>query len=239
MQSFEAGLQKVINYSQCTECFEIRSFRFENSVNLEYEAGHFFSIDIPTKEETCQHFFSFSSSPAEEGYLEFTTRIRDSVFKTVLKKLNIGDIAILKAPMGEFTATDNTNEKLGMICGGIGITSFRSLCKYFADKGIAKDIILLYSNHHEPDIIFRKDFDTMQSINPNLKVVYTLSKPDDTWSGYTGRINSQMIAMEIPDYLTRTFYLSGSYGMAQAMEEILIDLQVPKRQIKQEIFPGY
>ena len=125
--------------------------------------------------------------------MEFTTRLRDSVFKTALMDLNIDDTAQLKAPMRKFTATDDTVEKLGMICGGIGITPFRSLYKYFADKRIAKDIVLLYSNHHEPDIIFRDDFDGIQSLNPNLKIVYALSRPDDTWSGYTGRINSHMI----------------------------------------------
>ncbi|MFQ5820676.1 MAG: hypothetical protein ACE5I5_11860 [Candidatus Heimdallarchaeota archaeon] len=76
-------------------------------------------------------------------------------------------------------------------------------------------------------------------MNQNLKVVYTVSEPTETWEGYKGRINSKMIQIEIPDCLERTFFLSGPLKMVQAMDDLLKDLNVPKEQIKKEIFPGY
>ena len=156
----------------------------------------------------------------------------------MLRKIKEGDVALLKAPYGEFTPKDDI-DKIGMLVGGIGITALRSICKYYTDMKIAKDIILLYSNHLESDIIFRNDFDEMQSLNRNLKVVYAVSEPTETWEGYKGRINSKMIQIEIPDCLERTFFLSGPLKMVQAMDDLLKDLNVPKEQIKKEIFPGY
>jgi ferredoxin-NADP reductase len=79
----------------------------------------------------------------------------------------------------------------------------------------------------------------MQSINPNLKVVYTLTHPTEAWKGYKGRINTDLVKKEIPDYLERIFYLSGPVAMVTAMEELLLSLNVPKIQLKKEIFHGY
>ena len=119
------------------------------------------------------------------------------------------------------------------------MTAIRSICKYFTDKRLAANIALLYGNHREEDILFRDDFEEMQSLNRNLKVVHTISEPTPLWKGYRGRIDSNMIKKEIPDYIERTFYLSGPGGMISAMEKVLLELNVPKKQIKKEIFPGY
>jgi len=48
-----------------------------------------------------------------------------------------------------------------------------------------------------------------------------------------------MIRKEIPDWDSRVFYLSGPVSMVSAMEELVLGLNVPKTQIKKEIFPRY
>jgi ferredoxin-NADP reductase len=238
MPSFEASLLETIKRTECKECPETRSYRFENSTNIQYRAGQFFFITIQGKDREYRHHFSFSSSPTEEEYLEFTTKLRNSEFKHMLQQLKIGDKVVLKAPFGDFTFQENL-EKIAMISGGIGITPLRSICKYGTDNKFSNNIILLYSNHSEDDIAFREDFDHMCSLNRNLKVVYTVSDPSDSWKHYVGRINVDMMKTEIPDYLERTFYLSGPSAMNSAMKQLLTELNVPKPQIKIETFTGY
>jgi len=214
------------------------SFRFEAPVDLEYQAGQFFIIDITNEAETYRHHFSFSSSPTERGYFEFTTRLRDSEFKMALRKLKVGDVVRIRAPSGKFILESGV-KKVAMLSGGIGIAPLRSICKACNDRKQEIDIILLYGNHREDDILFKEDFSEMQALHPKLKIIYILEDPTDSWVGYTGFIDLKMIQKEIPDYLERDFYVCGPPPMTLAMEKILSELKVPEVQIKKEIFTGY
>lgn len=128
-------------------------------------------------------------------------------------------------------------EKIGMLSGGIGITPLRSMCKYCTDMRFETKITLLHGNQLEK--IFRKEFEEMQVRNKNLKVVFTVSEPNKSWMGQTGRISAQMIETEIPDYVQRVFYTCGPPRMVEAMENLRKDRGVPQRQIKKGNSPSY
>ncbi len=238
IQEFEARLLNIIPRGNCVQCHETCSFRFENPLNINFEPGQYFFVTIKNKDIKYRHHFSFSNSPTEKSYLEFTTKLRDSDFKNALRRLKKGDKVVIKGPIGDFTLDKNI-DKIGMITGGIGVTPLRSICKYCTDTQLRNDIILLYGNHREEDIAFRDDFSEMQNLNSNLKIVHALSEPSESWNGYKGRINLELIKKEIQDYLKRFFYLSGPPGMVKAMDELLLKLKVPKKQIKKELFPRY
>lgn len=238
MEQFEARLIDIIPRGNCDQCLETCSYRFDNPLKIQYKAGQYFFVTIKTEGGEYRHHFSFSSSPTELDYLEFSTKLRDTDFKNALRELKIGDKVLIKAPAGEFTL-DYSLDKIGMITGGIGITPFRSICKYCTDKQISKNIILLYGNHSEKDIAFKDDFDKMRNLNQNLKVAHAISEPSGSWKGYTGRINLDMLKKEIPDFIERQFYLSGPSGMVQAIDKLLLELEVSKKQIKKEVFPRY
>ncbi len=238
MKQFEASLLDIIQRGNCDQCFETCSYRFDSPLNMQYKAGQYFFVTIKTEGGEYRHHFSFSSSPTERDYIEFSTKLRDTDFKNALHELKIGDKVIIKAPAGEFTLDDSL-DKIGMITGGIGITPFRSICKYCTDKKIPKNIVLLYGNHTEKDIAFKVDFDKMQNLNQNLRVIHTISEPSVSWKGYTGRINLDMLKKEVPDFIERQFFLSGPPGMVQAIDKLLLELEVPKKHIKKEVFPRY
>jgi len=100
-------------------------------------------------------------------------------------------------------------------------------------------ITLLYGNRTEKDIVFRRELEEMQEQNENLKVIFTLNEASDNWTGYTGRITTEMIAEEMPDYRERECYICGPPAMLKAMKEMLEDLNVPKENVKTEYFSGY
>jgi ferredoxin-NADP reductase len=117
------------------------------------------------------------------------------------------------------------------------------MCKFATDKKLSMDIILLYGNNTEKDIIFRDNFDQMQQSNPNLRVVYTLTSSDvdkNNWQGRTGLIDAEMIKEEIPDFTERTFFVCGPPKMVKSLSSILTDeLNLTEDKVKTEDFPGY
>jgi ferredoxin-NADP reductase len=132
---------------------------------------------------------------------------------------------------GDFTLPNNTREKIVFIAGGIGITPFRSMIKYCIDTNQKRDIILLYSNRNEPEIVYRDVFDQAAS-QLGLRVVYHLT-------GLSGHFNQNNLPQLVPDYKERKFYLSGTHTMVAATEQLLKILGVSTANIKTDFFPGF
>ena len=206
MVEFEATVQAIIQRTP-----GVKSFRFKTEEDADFKAGQFFFATIKLEGKELSKHFSFSNSPTEKGYLEFTKRISRSEYSQGLKRLKIGDWARLKMPLGRFTF-EGEHKRIAFLSGGIGITPIRSICKFVTDKALPTDMVLLYGNNKEEDIIFREDFDRVAKINKNLRVVYTLTSPDidkQNWPGRTGYIDDKMIKQETPDYQQRVFYICG------------------------------
>jgi len=216
----------------------VKSFKFPRPKDLQYKAGQFMFVKIKSGDEEMRKHFTISSSPTEKDHIEFTKKLTGSEFSNALETMQMGDWAAIDAPYGKFTF-EGEYEKIGMLSGGIGITPLRSICKYCTDMQLDTEIALLYGNMTETDIVFRKELREMQKRNRDLKVVFTLDQPSEDWTGYTGYINVQMIKKEVPDYMERIFYICGPPGMIRAMENLLRDLNLPKAQIKREVFSGY
>jgi NAD(P)H-flavin reductase len=79
------------------------------------------------------------------------------------------------------------------------------ICKYCTDMHLNTKITLLYGNRTENDIAFRKELETMQTQNKNLKVVFILNEASGGWKGATGLITADMIKRELPDYKKNVF----------------------------------
>jgi len=182
--------------------------------------------------------FTISSSPSESTFIEFTKRITGSEFSAALNTLGKGDWAKISAPYGNFTF-EGEFAKIGMLSGGIGITPLRSICKYCTDMKLDTKITLLYGNRSEQDIVFRKELEEMKEQNKNLKVIFTLDEPNESWTGHKGRITADMIKNENPNYLDTVFFTCGPPAMVEAMKKLLATLNIPQEQIRWELFPGY
>ena len=237
MTEFETEVSDITRRTR-----NVKSFRFGIKEEVDFKPGQFFFVTIKIEGMERTKHFSFSNSPTEKGYVEFTKRITESPFSKTLDRLKAGDWAKLRMPYGSFTF-EGEYEKIAFLSGGIGITPIRSICKFVTDKGLPTDIVLLYGNNKEEDIIFRQDLDEMQSVNKSIHVVYTLTSPDvdqQLWQGRTGYVDDKMIKEEISDFNERTFYICGPPGMVESLINILKNrLGIPEDKIKIENFAGY
>jgi len=237
MIQFETRLADVIKRTP-----DVKSFRFDVREDAEFEAGQFFFVTIRDEGQEITKHFSFSNSPTEKGYIEFTKRLTGSQYSNALDRLSAGDWAKIKMPYGVFLL-EKKYPKIALLSGGIGITPFRSMCKYATDNNFSNDIVLLYGNNEEKSIIFRKDFDAIQSENKNFQVIYTLTSPDidkKSWGGRAGFIDEGMIKEELPDYKERIFYIAGPPLMVGKLTGMLSGgLGIKKDNIRSENFTGY
>ncbi|HMA05183.1 MAG TPA: FAD-dependent oxidoreductase [Methanomicrobiales archaeon] len=215
----------------------VKSFRFPRPDEFQYDPGQWMFITIGKGGEMTKHF-TISSSPTEGEFIEFTKKITDHEFSLALDRMRAGDPVTIDGPYGEFTFKGEY-PGIGMLTGGIGITPFRSMIRYCTDKQIPSRITLLYGNHNEESIVFRRELEEMGSRNPNLAIRHCLSHPGEDWAGRRGHVDRAVIEEEIPDYLERVFYVCGPPALVTGLVGALGTLQVPPSQVKVEDFPGY
>ena len=230
---FETYVKEII-----PRTYNVRSFRFPRPETLSYKPGQFLFVTIRSDGKELSKHFSFSSSPTEKERIEFTKKFTDSEFSAALKALKTGDWAKIDAPYGKFTF-EGEHEKIGLLAGGIGITPLVSICKFCVDMQLKTKVTLLYGCRTEGDIAFKKELETMQEQDKNLKAIFTVNEATGSWQGAIGVINTEMIKKEIPDYKETMFYTCGPPPMVEGMTKLIEQLGLPQTQLKREYFSGY
>jgi ferredoxin-NADP reductase len=230
---FETEILEIISRTA-----DITSYRFARPSDLSYKPGQYFFVTLKQDGKELSKHFSFSSSPTEKDFFEFTKRLTDHEYSTALKAAKVGDWARIDAPYGQFTF-EGEYPKIALLAGGIGITPFISICKNATDKRLESQITLFFGCRTENDIPFRQELESMQQANKNFKVHLVLNQPSSDWKGATGIITTDMIQKELPDYKDNIFYCCGPPGMVTAMEKLITSIGLPQTQLKLEYFTGY
>jgi glycine betaine catabolism B len=217
---------------------DVASYRFPRPSELNYKPGQFFFVALKQGDKELNKHFSFSSSPTDTGFIEFTKRFTDHEYSMALKAAKVGDWARIDAPYGAFTF-EGEFPKIALLAGGIGVTPFMSICKNATDKQLQSEITLFLGCRTPNDIPFRQELESMQQANKNLKLHFVVNQPTPDWKGATGIITADMIQKELPDYKDNIFYCCGPPGMVTAMEKMIDSIGLPKTQLKLEYFTGY
>ena len=220
---------------------DIISVRFDRAAGFEYMPGQYIFVTVYSGDEKLTKHLTISSSPTEPGYLEVTKRLTGHPYSNAISELREGDKVTLDGPFGSsgFTFTGEY-DKLLLLTGGIGITPFRSMIRYSVDKILKTDIVLIYSNRYEGDIAFKEEFDEIQRLNRNIRVVYTVTRPTDGWIGLTGRVDAGLIRREVYDCHERVAYVSGPQLMVDEMVAALRNgLGMSDDSVRYQYFPGY
>lgn len=230
---YETTIQDIIPRTH-----DVTSYRFSRPKELQYKPGQYFIVTIKKDDKELQKHFSFSTSPTQTDYIEFTKKLTDHEYSMALKAAKVGDWAKIDAPYGKFTF-EGEHPKIALLSGGIGITPFISMCKNATDKKLDSKITLFYGCRTEEDIAFKNELEELAKENSNLKVIFVLSQASPEWKGATGYITAEMVQKELPDFKETVFYACGPPPMVKAMQGLVEKLGLPKEQLKLELFTGY
>lgn len=225
---------------------DIMTFVFDLAKqNYLYIAGQFafFELDNLRFEDPRgkRRHFTLSSSPTEDGIVQFTTRLRGFGLKETLRQAPLGLEVELEGARGRFCLPESADAPIVLLGGGIGVTPFRSMLRYAADELLPHQITMLYAAASPDHLAFRREFELVPQEHPNIKIVLTVTDAsnDSTWQGERGRIDAAKIQKYVADIPNSIFYTCGPPPMVQAMEELLISINIPGERIRLERFSGY
>ena len=223
---------------------EIVSFTFRKPAWFRHRPGQYmeWSLALPRAEGGgTRRFFSLASSPTENE-IQFAARFSEpaSRYKKALLALEPGSVITAGELSGDFTLPRNPRVPLALVAGGIGITPFRSMLKYLADRGERRDVILVYSASREDQVVFQDVLEGARNAGVNVVVTLTdRSRIRPQWTGCRGAIDAAMIREVIPDAPRRRFLVSGPPGMVRDATAALRSAGVRRFSIRTDDFQGY
>lgn len=217
------------------------SFFFQPESPLTFRAGQYLRYTLPHPDPDSRGIsrsFSIASSPYEP-LIRLTTRLSTppSTFKHALANLHPGASVDTSGPFGQFVYPESDSPTV-FIAGGIGITPMRSILGDLASRNVRIRSTLLYSSATQ-DIPFRTWLDALAAAWPELRVIYTVTRPGPEWKGPTGRIDAAFVKQHVLDLATSLFLVSGPTPLVDTMRATLADIGVDPGRVKYEAFPGY
>jgi ferredoxin-NADP reductase len=226
-----------------TQAAGVTLFRIEKPEGFQFLAGQYCLVSVPDMgfrdDRGLRRAFSISSSPLEKDLL-FVTKLSGSALKRTMAEMAPGTTITLGQPLGALTLPEDTATPLAFLAGGVGITPFRSMCRYATDAATGHQITLFYSGRTPEEAPFLAELTAMPEQNSRLRVVATMTRAEEAskWSGLTGRLSAEMIEGHCGAWESARYYIAGPPVMADAMKQTLEQMQVPKERIKIELFAG-
>ena len=218
-------------------------FVFNPDRKLVFEAGQYldWTLDVRNSDDRGNRRpFTIASAPGDtEVHLGVKFYKAPSAFKRSLLNLKPGDAIYGSQIAGNFTLPRDRTEKLAFIAGGIGVTPFRSMMQDMIDRRDERSVVMLYGNNSVKEIAYSEVFDRAER-ELGIKTVYAVVEDAalDT-NMHHGFIDAALIQREVPDYQSRTFYISGPRSMVVRFQSVLKELGITRSRIKVDFFPGF
>lgn len=152
-----------VNQAQIIEIIEhgkdVREYVFTIEKERKYNPGSFvqLTLDLVTASEIWPDSRTFSIASYEKGIMKFIIKNVGLYTSRIFNELKIGDKCTIKYPFGDLFNKKSINERHLFIAGGLGITPYLSLIKYYELNGLIDNISLLYSAKNFEDLLYYKD----------------------------------------------------------------------------------
>ena len=84
-----------------------------------------------------------------------------------------------------------------MVAGGTGITPIYQIIQFICETELeveSPNLILLFANRTEEDILLHENLKAYEKVNPKLKCYYSVDKMiTNSWKGFDGFVNKDKI----------------------------------------------
>jgi ferredoxin-NADP reductase len=209
---------------------------------VDFTPGQYFWVELldpPYDDDKGpRRHISVVTSPTEGGVLGLCTRLRDSAFKRSLAELEVGAEVEVEQPKGDYHLPEDTEQHYVFVAGGIGITVFRCMLRYIADKGLPHKVTLVYSNRDRESTAFLDELQEIDRALPNFRLVLTMTD-DPGWDGETRMLDAAVLGEYLGELDGYTFMIAGPPPMVESVAGALRDAGLPEEQVLPDSFSGY
>ena len=230
-------VEAIVSETPSVKTYRLRSAR-DGPLPFTFVPGQFLNIAFGIGGARTNRSYSISSSPNKRGYVDLTVKReeRGAVSRHIHDLIGIAHDIEAGGPVGKFTFAGNEADSIVLISAGVGITPMMSIARYLTERSWPGDIFFIYGCRAPADFIFEKALAALETRNPKLHVVVTMSKPGPDWKGPKGRLSKELLTQVVPDLASRRVHVCGPPAMMEATKSMLTEVGVTPDRLKTEAF---
>jgi glycine betaine monooxygenase B len=220
---------------------QIATFEFaaDDRRALPHAPGQYVTISAEIDGERVSRCYTVSSPSTRPYSVQLTVKRENGgrMSAWLHDVLAVGDRVELSGPAGEFSTAYHPAERILLLAGGVGITPMMSILESIHDLAEPTDVVLVHNSRAPEFVAFRAELARLTQDNMRIRVVQAVSMdPDGTWVGPIGRLNGEMLALNVPDIREREVFVCGPDAYMDHAVGLALSLGVPLERIHRESF---
>ena len=208
----------------------------------DYRPGSYFWVELPERghqdEKGLRRHISLVTSPTCSSASVRLKAVSRSRVASPTTPVSVGDEVEVEEPKGSFLLPEDTSTEYVFVAGGIGITVFRSMFRYIAERQLPYRITLVYSNRDRESAAFLDELEDLQRRIEGLRVVLTMTE-EEGWEGESRRIDAALLRDHVGELHDKQFLVAGPPALTEAVVEALHVAGVPEDRVLADKFSGY
>lgn len=140
--------------------------------------------------------YSIASVPVVGGarFELVVTKVDGGVGSTWLHELQVGTKVEVKGPQGMFLRPVDVGPSL-FVATGTGVAPFRGMIHDALAAGRTEPLWVLFGVRTLNDAMYRDEFEALAAKHSNVRLLLSLSRPTDGWSGRTGYVQTHALEL--------------------------------------------
>ncbi|HEY2792966.1 MAG TPA: globin domain-containing protein [Micromonosporaceae bacterium] len=201
---------------------------------LEYRAGQYLSLEC-NHQPRMWRVYSPANAPRKDNTIDFHVRAVGAgwVSSALVRRLKVGDLVRLAAPMGSMTLDRRSTKDIVCIAGGTGLAPIKALIEELTRYNRTRWVHLFFGAKNRDDLYDLADLNRMAARYPWLSVVPAVTD-EPGFAGETGNI-ADVVARYGP-WEQHDFFVAGSAAMVRSTLRRLSEMHVPSVRIKYDAF---
>lgn len=175
--------------------------------------------------------YSIANAPSADKKLSLhIKRVNGGVMSDYLfERAKVNDLMRLEGPLGTFSYRDNDSTQIVFLATGTGIAPVKALLQDLGNKGLDKDIWVIWGGRVLTDLYWDSSLNTLPH-----QFVPVLSRQSD-WMGFSGYVQEALLDLQL-DLESTTVYACGSDQMIRDASRCLVENGLPRQRFYSDAF---
>ncbi|MCC6817175.1 MAG: FAD-dependent oxidoreductase [Saprospiraceae bacterium] len=223
-------------------------FRINSEQPVEYEAGQFFTFDLPIGEKRLDRWRSYSIANTfdKSNIIELCVSYKKNGLASeyFFNEINKGDLVKFKGPEGNFIIPKFEFANIVMLATGTGVVPFRAILQKIDQEKIkTNNLHLIFGTRKYKDILYLEELEDFAHFIDGLKIDICLSREKKLPKNlknihfHSGYIHQIYMNLDLKIIQNSLFMVCGWNNMLdESVANLLTKLKVDKKNIKLEMF---
>ncbi len=209
---------------------DVRHFEFEIADRSEFPftPGQFVSIKEQVAGKEVTRAYSIASAPNGNRFALCLNLVAEGLVSPRLFALAPGEHIEVQEPLGYFTLRHPERPAV-FVATGTGIAPFRSILHTSLPQ--SAPITLLFGVRHAHGVLYRDEFETLAQRHKHFRFIPSVTRPDDSWKGVTGRVQVHLENALAEHASTPDVYICGLKEMVDDVRALLKQKGFDRKQI--------